>query len=75
MEKKEKLVSNLPPNIKVGFLNILENELFIVVPNKTQKKVEAYCFMITKKKHAKVEKIDNDGTWLFKFDQNLSIHI
>ena len=31
--------------------------------------------MITNEKHSKVEKIDNDGTWLFKFDQKLSIHV
>ena len=72
MEKKEKLVSNLPPNTRIEFLNPIENELVIVVPNKTQNKVEAYCFMLTNEKHTKIEKFYKNGTWLFTFDQNLS---
>ena len=57
--------------MRIEFLRLMENQLLVRCPNKTKNKIETYCFMLTNRKHLKVENYENTETWLITFQNNL----
>ena len=71
IENKNKSNSNLPPKLRIEFLILEQNEFYIIVPNKTQIKVERYCFMLTSVNPFSTEQVNQCGTWILSFKKSL----